>query len=251
MFRALVLLLAVAAAPVPGAVSRGERVATVSGCRGCHGPDLHGVAQVDDPTIARLFSSNLTRLVPGYSDAQLDRVIRTGVRPDGSHLWFMAAAPYAVLSRRDMADLIAYLRDRPPGGDDHGRVQMGPRFIKAVNAGRLKPESLTLAADLANPPVDLGPRHARGRYLVRTACAGCHTPSLRGLPDAQAGEPPDLIAASGYGQAEFRILMHTGRGTGDRDLGVMSTASRERFAGLPDADIDAMHAYLAAWSKRR
>ena len=244
-------LAGAAAAAPPAAIARGEQVATTHGCRSCHGPDLHGKAMIDDPNIARLYSSNLTRRVAFYSNAELEHVIRAGVRPDGSHLWWMAAAPYAVLSKRDMADLVAYLRSRPPGGEDHGRIQIGPRFIKAVKAGRLKPESLTLADDLAHPPLDLGPRLARGRYLARTACAGCHTPSLRGVADAQPGDAPDLIVATGYDRDAFRTLMRTGKGVSDRDLGEMAVASRERFAGLSDADIDAMRLYLVAWSARR
>ena len=222
--------------------ARGRAIATRSGCLSCHGADLSGKPILSDPTIAILFSSNLTRVAPRYTDAGLDVTIRTGVRPDGSRLWFMAA-PYAALNTGDMADLIAFLRSRPAAGDDHGRICMGPRFIKAVNEGRLQPEAVEQARDRIVPP-DFGPRHARGRYLARTICAGCHYPSLGGMPNARAGDAPDLIVAAGYDRDQFRALLHNGKAPGGREVGLMSEESRKRFASLSNADVDAIGAYL-------
>lgn len=169
--------VAATAAPAPAArIEHGRTLATLMGCRSCHGETLTGLPMVDDPDIGTLFSANLTRSVPAYTDRALERVIRTGVRPDGSHLWRMAAAPYAVLKPDDMRDLIAYLRSVPPAGAPTPRVVVGRRFLKAAMARRMQPESLTLAGDLAHPPADLGPRHARGRYLARTLGAGDQAP---------------------------------------------------------------------------
>jgi mono/diheme cytochrome c family protein/cytochrome c553 len=222
---------------------RGEALATRLGCRSCHEPDLTGKPILDDPTIAFLYSANLSIVARRYSDQELERTIRTGVRPDGSHLWMMAAAPYALLTPRDMADLIAYLRSVPATGEDHGRIRMGPRFLKAVKAQRLQPEAIEQARDKGVPP-DFGPALARGRYLTRTICAGCHYPSLGGLPDPQDGDPPDLTVAAGYDRTAFHLLLRTGKAPGDRSVGVMSEEAPKRFAGLADAEIDAILVYL-------
>jgi mono/diheme cytochrome c family protein len=203
---------------------------------------------IDEPTVATLWSSNLSRVAPRYSDRALEAVIRTGVRPDDSHLWMMAAAPYAALSRTDMRDLIAFIRSVPPAGEDHPRIRMGPRFIKAVTARRLQPEAIEQARD-KGVAVDLGAAHSRGRYLARTICAGCHYPSLNGFPDAKDGDAPNLTVAAGYDRDEFRTLLRTGKATGGRTVGVMSEESPKRFAGLSDADIDAIRAYLVARAK--
>lgn len=223
---------------------RGAQRATMLGCRSCHGADVQGRAQIDDPTIATLWASNLTRAVPRYTDAQLARVLQRGVRPDGSHLWVMTAAPYAVLSRRDLRDVTAWLRSLPPAGPHRPRIAMGPRFIKAVKAGRFAPESLTLARDLAAAPIDLGPMHARGRYLARTICAGCHGPDLAGAKDWEPGLAPPLGVAAAYDGPAFRTLLHTGIASGGREVGIMTQASRERFAAISDADADAILGYL-------
>lgn len=54
--------------------------------------------------------SNLAR----YSDAELRKIITTGVRPDGSHLRPpMGTDAYARMSGSDLAALIAYLRQLP------------------------------------------------------------------------------------------------------------------------------------------
>jgi cytochrome c553 len=232
-----------ASPPAASPAERGEALATRLGCRSCHESDLTGKPILNDPTIAFLSSANLSIVARRYNDKDLERTIRTGVRPDGTHLWMMAAAPYALLTPRDMADLIAYVRSVPAAGEDHGRIRMGPRFLKAVKARRLQPEAIEQARDKGVPP-DFGPALARGRYLTRTMCAGCHYPSLGGLPDPQDGDPPDLAIAAAYDRTAFRTLLRTGRATGGRDVGVMSEEAPKRFAGLADAEIDAIRVYL-------
>ncbi|SOB87816.1 Cytochrome c553 [Sphingomonas guangdongensis] len=240
----------IAAAP-RGSAARGAGIARALGCTDCHGARLAGKVIVDDPTIATLWSSNLSQTLPRYSDAALERTLRTGIRPDGSKLWYMDAAPYAVMNDRDMQDLIAWLRTAKPSGVAHPRVQARARWHKAVAAGRLKPAADTLAAALAAPPPALGPALERGRYIARTQCAGCHEPDLKGLRDPQPGDPPDLAVAASYTLDGFRTLLRTGKAPGGREVGEMSKASRQRLAAMPESDIRVLHAYLAARTKGR
>lgn len=238
------------ASPPRQEIQRGKYLATVLGCASCHGAHLDGHKVLSDPTIAMLYSANLTRRVPHYTDAQLDRVIRTGKRPDGSVLWWMDAAPYAVLRREDMRALIGYLRSVPPKGVDHPRIVKGPRFVKAEQGGRARPESTTLASDLAHPAPDLGAATAEGRYLARTRCGVCHAPALTGTPDPQPGDPPDLKVAATYTRTQFRALVLTGKARGNREIGEMSTEARKRFAGMDGREVDAIYAYLKARASR-
>ncbi len=69
------------------------------GCKGCHGANLQGEPWNEEADLAISFSSNLTRTVPAYSDAQLDRAIRAGLRADGSPLWNMPSEIFAELDR--------------------------------------------------------------------------------------------------------------------------------------------------------
>ena len=66
-------------------------------------------------------------------------------------------------------------------------------------------------------------------------------------PDVKA---PDLRVAAGYDLAQFKALMRTGRPPDGRDLGLMTTVSKQDFSHLTDAEIDSLHAYLAARAKR-
>lgn len=252
----LLLLMALCAsgcrsiAPTADA-ERGRRLATVLGCTDCHGPDLVGHKVSHNDAIVVLYSANLTQALPSYTDQQLRTVLSTGVRPDGSRLWQMDAAPYAVLSDRDMADLVAFLRSLRPVGEPHPRIRTTPVFDEMVRKGDVAPASSTLSDDLAHPPTALGASLERGRYVARTACAGCHAPSLRGFQPAQAGDPPDLAVVASYSRADFQRFIHEGRGPDGRDVGEMGLAARKRFAALPKSDIDALYAYLTTWAKRR
>src|ERR1043165_9991649 len=70
------------------AVSRGEHVAYVRGCLGCHGEGLAGGTFIDVPVVARLHTANLTRGEGGVAAAYTspkdwERAIRQGAAPDG------------------------------------------------------------------------------------------------------------------------------------------------------------------------
>lgn len=232
-------------------VSHGRELALALGCADCHGPDFTGHKVSHNDAIVVLYSANLTRAAPTYSDAALRTVITTGVRPDGTRLWQMDAAPYAVLSPGDMADLIGFLRTLPPTGQAHPRIKTSATFDQMVLRGQAQPESLSLPQDLAHPPAPMGDRLERGRYLARTYCAGCHAPSLRGFQPPQPGDPPDLAVAGVYSRTEFQTLLHEGRGRAGRDVGEMGEAARKRFANVPMADVDAIYDYLRAWGQGR
>src|SRR5688500_16582354 len=96
--------------------ARGERLAKVLGCLGCHGKDLTGQPWIEAPNFAILFTSNLTRAVPRYSAAQLAQTLRFGARPDGSPLWEMPSHIFTDLSDPDMNALTAWLRTVKPAG---------------------------------------------------------------------------------------------------------------------------------------
>src|SRR4051812_19035625 len=84
--------------------AHGERLSWTLGCRGCHRENLQG------GYFFERYASNLTREVPKYSDAEIERVLRTGVPRDRSELWGMPSELFQHLSDADMKALIAYLR---------------------------------------------------------------------------------------------------------------------------------------------
>jgi hypothetical protein len=52
--------------------------------------------------------------------------------------------------------------------------------------------------------------------------------------------------APAYDLAQFKHLLRTGRGVGDRDLGLMTEVSRTSFVYMADDEIAAVHTYLTA-----
>jgi len=232
-------------------IAHGAELAQALGCADCHSGDFTGHKVSRNDQIAVLYSSNLTRVLPNYSDAAFKTVLTTGMRPDGSRLWYMDAAPYAVLSDADLRDLLTFLRTLEPKGPQHPRIRTTPAFKELVQAGIVKPESATLAADLANPPQPTTPPNERGRYLARTYCAGCHAPSLRGFAPAQPGDPPDLAAVAAYPKDDFRQLLSKGQGLNGHAIGDMAEAAQKRFSRLPVGDVDAIHDYLSRWARTR
>jgi mono/diheme cytochrome c family protein len=87
---------------------------------------------------------------------------------------------------------------------------------------------------------------AHGDYLVKVACTNCH------LLDAPQNLGPGRIApalremAPAYDLAQFTHLMLTGKGIGERELGLMSDVARTSFVHLTEDEIAAIHAYLTA-----
>jgi mono/diheme cytochrome c family protein len=120
-----------------------------------------------------------------WTDAQLAKAIREGVRPDGT----IIGPPMPIIFYRGMADddlkaIIAYLRAQPPVKNEVPksvyRIKLPPSYgpeVKNVVAPSRKDE-LKYGAYLAGP---MG------------HCLDCHTPSLKGIPDlgkAGAGGNP-------------------------------------------------------------
>lgn len=218
-------------------LERGRRLVTVvAQCTHCHGPDLAGREIADDPWIGRLHAANLTRGEGGigrrYRDADWAAALRHGVAPDGRTLLLMPAAGLTRLSDRDLAAIVAYVRQVPTVDRSLPEKRTGwltrlvvaaglaPDLLSAeqVSAGRGSAESISrsLAAGAergAEPAArqvgwpgeapasraapEVGPTAAYGEYLVALGgCRVCHRADLAGglHPLSLPGEPvpPDL-----------------------------------------------------------
>jgi cytochrome c553 len=224
-------------------VSHGKRIADVLGCTGCHGADLTG-EDWSEPGFGKLWTANLTRAVPGYTDDQLARVIKEGARPD-RELWEMPSHLFTHLTDEDMGALITFLRTRSPTGP----VRPEPVFEKGakqeIAAGTFASSRVQVKEKATMWPPDVGAEHALGRYVARGTCAECHGLDLRGgQPHAEAKMRPDLRMVAGYDREQFTRLMRTGKAVGNRELTLMSEVARGRYKHLTNAEIDALYQYL-------
>jgi mono/diheme cytochrome c family protein len=229
-------------------VAEGKRLAQLRGCSGgCHGHEIEGATLVDDALLAHIVAPNLTEAVRRYSDADLARIIRRGVRPDSHTVVVMPAEMFSVLTDADLAKIIAYLRSVPRMPGLLPDVRLGPLARLGVVLKQYEPAvALVHRADSLTPTYpNPGDSTAPGAYLARTSCTECHGVGLTG---AHVGDQtsPDLKIVAGYSSDAFTRLMRTGKGLGDRELGMMSEAARGRFSHFTDAEIAALRTYLLA-----
>ena len=222
-------------------LAEGERLARIRGCfGGCHGTGLEGRVFFDEPGVATIWAPNLTQMVREYSDPELERVIRHGVRRNGRSVFAMPSEMFAGLADDDLASIIGFLRSQPVIDNDHSGFSVGPVGRIGLVAGQFNPVAPTIQA----MPPERAPRETEtdwGQYLVRTVCTECHGVDLRGDP---SGKPPNLRIAAAYSEADWFRLMRQGRGLGDRELGLMGRVALSRFKYLTDAEVHAIRAYL-------
>lgn len=239
----LALLAAVTGCSQRGDPARGERIATITGCTSCHNKTLDGHLFEENPQFALAWSSNLSRILPRWTDAQVERTLRTGKRPDGSALWFMPTFAQQRLGPDDMRDLVAWLRTGPSSGVDHPPIKRGPLFAQALAAG-MQDSAATAVRLAGRAPVDAGPHFAQGRYLAQIACAECHGPDLKGPKEPQAGDPPDLSVAAAYSPAAFGRLLRTGIAASGKPAGLMAQEAPKRLSALSDEEVNAIRDHL-------
>lgn len=232
--------------PLPtdaASLAHGERLSHVLGCTSCHGPRLEGAVFFREAYVAALVAPNLTQVLPSYSDGELARAIRHGVRRDGRGLFAMPASSLRHLSDRDLAALIAAVRRAPPHVGIAVETSVGPLGYLGLVTGRFAPAPATV--DDQVPRVESGTTAGgdlttRGRYLAHVACGECHGDRLQGGMD---GKAPPLAIAAAYTDEAFARLLRTGQTPGERDLYLMDDAARQRFVHLTDEEIAALHVY--------
>ena len=224
--------------------AHGERLTWVLGCRGCHGKDLAGRNFTeDDPQYGPVYASNLTLVLPRYSDAAFERLMHTGEHPERKNLWIMPSQIFQHLSAPDMAALVAYLRTVPPTGKPTPPPVLSIQDRKDIAAGQYAPAAQLVRERKTMLPLDTGPHEALGRYMTSVTCAECHGPKLEGTK----GDTPDLVIAGAYSRDEFERLITLGIAKGGRKIKpLMSEVAKSRFARLTAHERDALYAYLRA-----
>ena len=199
------------------------------GCGNCHTPigpqgpvldqDLTGRVVEDSPAF-RAVAPNITPAgrIAGWSDADLAKAIREGLRPDGSLIGPpMPIGQYRGLSDDDLASVVMYLRSLPatptagelPASEYH--IPLPPAYGPPVESVSAPPRGATAeyGAYLAGPVAH---------------CLECHTPM-----------GPQGIDASRLGAGGFEF--HGPWGT---SVAANLTSSEDGLAGYTDDQIAAM-----------
>jgi mono/diheme cytochrome c family protein len=236
----------IAAAPIvvatdSGVLARGRHLYVTRGCEGCHGPELAGKVFLDDPMLARLVAPNVPQTIRAYSDADVARLLRHGVRPNGRGVAVMPSAMLYNLDDADVGALIAYLRTIPvkEAAEPLPSTFMGPLARLGLTIGQYSLEPATIDHDA--PRVPNGPDAVgRGEYTAMTSCVECHGQRLEGR-----AKTPALSIVAGYTAAEFAKLMREGVPRDGRKLDLMARSALGRFANFTDEEVAELYAFLS------
>lgn len=188
------LWLVVAAAATPGhaesLLERGDYlVNSIVACGNCHTPqapsgpvegmELAGTYLIEMQGVFKAYAPNITpdeeTGIGRWSDADLKRAIRDGLRPDGSVIGPpMPIGLYKKIADDDLDAIVAYVRSVAPVKN---RVQRSLYMVP------LPPNYGPPAVDVEAPSRD--DILARGAYLAGPLghCIECHTPFEQGHPD--------------------------------------------------------------------
>lgn len=206
-------------------VARGQHLAVIL-CQECHGKDMGGtLGWIPPGTLGTGDTPNLTAgnggLGAQFTDADFVRVLRHGVKPDGTSVFIMPASDFRYMSDADLGDIIAYLRSLPPVDrstpEPHvrlsfmGNVLVGAGVLgSALQAGPIQ----TAAQPPAAPPA--GPTADYGQYLVNiNGCRDCHGAQLAGAKPGTPGSPlaPNLTPGGelrAWTETQFVTTLRTG-----------------------------------------
>ncbi|MGC4070569.1 MAG: hypothetical protein QM784_39055 [Polyangiaceae bacterium] len=196
----------------PAVISRGKHLAqSVAGCasRDCHGSDLAGGRRVSLGPVGTIAGPNITAGGIGavYSDTDLVRLIRFGVKKDGRSVRMMPVQDFSWLPDDDLTTLVSYLKSAPSSDKGSGATEVGVLGKVLDRQGKFVWD---VARHVKNLPPDkpraVEPNRNYGRYVVRL-CTGCHGEHLSGGPIP--GAPPSLPTPANITMHETGIRAYT------------------------------------------
>ena len=198
-----------------------------------------------EPGIHRITAPSLTEVLPTYTDGELVRLLRYGVRRDGTTALLMPADTFYPMSDEHIGQIVTFLRRQPVVSGPPRVRQLSLKARLGILLGKY-PLSV-VGVDPSSPRWGTQPRTTpfeRGRYTASTVCAECHAPSFEGDP-IDGG--PSLRIVGAYDLPAFRHLLRTGEPVGGpRDIGIMGEVARDAFALFRDDEIDDLYVFLRA-----
>lgn len=239
----------------PAVLARGEHLAqSVVPCAtsDCHGTDLGGGKTAEMGPVAVIACPNITDagLGAAYSDGELARLLRHGIKKDGRSLQFMPSQDVSWLPDSDLLAVISYVRTLPPKKSPSGPVSIGT-LGKVLDRLDKLPLDVARRIDHENagkgPPPS--PTAGYGKLLGKM-CTGCHGEGLSGGPIP--GAPPEIpipknltpheTGLEGWSFQDFERSLNQGiRKDGTKIDPFMPV---EAFKNFDDTEKHALWAYL-------
>ena len=245
--------MAVAASKDPAVIARGEHLSrSLAGCatHDCHGADLGGGRVIAMGPVATFAAPNITNVVPAYSDGELGRLIRHGIKKDGRSVVFMPSMDFDWLPDDDVTAIVSYLRTVPS-------VDRASAATTVKPLGKILDRKDKLAIDVArridHAHVETAPAPAPtkeyGRFVARL-CTGCHGEHLSGgrIPGAPSDMAvplnltPDASGLAGFTYADFAHVIDTATRKNGKALDALMPV--EALRNMDDTERRALFAYL-------
>ena len=247
---------AVAVAPLThptdsASLERGRTIAEVRGCTACHSSNLSGKVLFSQFPMGRAVPPNLTSGKGGiggvYTDADWDRAIRHGVRPDSTSLIIMPSQSYNNMRDDDLRSLVAYLKSVPPVDNVLPKTTFWPLSRILVATGTFKPDAALIDHSSKPSAPEPGVTAAYGDYLAGP-CRLCHGQGLGGAESRESGEPPAPAltshgATAGWSEDEFIRTIRTGITPASKHLN-NEYMPWKSFARLTDDELRAIWLYV-------
>jgi hypothetical protein len=125
---------------------------------------------------------NLTRVARAYTAAELGRVIRQGVRPNGESVQSMPSDMYFHMSDADVAKIIAFLRSKPVSDGPAYDFRPGPPLVRWEIVSGEWESMVDLVRRLGRRPMPPAAHDtvAVGEYIARTSYSECHGQDFKG-----------------------------------------------------------------------
>ena len=233
---------------------RGAYLYASRGCVDCHGANGAGRVFVDDGALR--IKGPAIHTGPGsvtlnYKAEDWDRLLRHGVKPNGTPAMIMPSEDYNRFTDADLAAVVAHVRTLVPAGGSAAEITL-PLPVRALyGAGVIQDAAAKIDHSLpTQAPVGEGVTLEHGQY-VANMCKGCHGPELVGgkIPGGPPDWPPAAKLTKGEGNAMDRYpsaesmiaMFRSGKRADGTAVRVMPF---ESLAKVSDTDLRALHLYL-------
>ncbi len=205
----------------PAVIERGKHLAfSFVGCalNDCHSPDLGGGKVTDGGPIGQMVAPNITQILPAYSDGELARLIRHGIKKDQRTVQFMSVEEFNWISDADVLAVLSFVRSVPRVVRTTGSTHINWLGKVLDRRGDIP---IDVARRINHDAIETGPAPSPtpeyGKWIAR-GCTGCHGEHMSGGPIP--GAPPDFpvplnitpheSGLKGWTQQDFEQVLATG-----------------------------------------
>lgn len=240
----------------PAQYARGKHLAeSLGACNGCHGDNFAGGRVEDFGPMGSFTYPNITGSPQGalskYTDAQLFRLLKHGLKADGTTVLFMPVHETLWWPDSDRVALIGYLRKVQPVAGQQGKSSLTD-LAKLLDRLDKLPFDIARRIDHTVPAAvavrDDGAEYGKG---IALACRGCHGEQhlaggrIPGTPP-EVPEPPNLTphesGLKDWSYEDFTVLMREGKRKNGKPMNPMMPIAS--FKNYDETEMKALWAYL-------